>query len=122
MLDGDLIILNRYRIIILNMLSKIALNAAAIALSALTISAAPAQLTKQSVQIYTKCVNSSQVALTFDGEYFVRHPNTLNNLAQTGPSTITSKISLAISHIQSPMPRFSSMVTVSIANRPYLHI
>lgn len=50
------------------MLSKIALNAAAVALSALIVSAAPTQLSKRDVSVVTNCQNQNQVALTWDGE------------------------------------------------------
>lgn len=53
------------------MLSKTALNAAIVALSALIVSAAPTQIQKRDVSVVNGCVNQNQVALTWDGEHSV---------------------------------------------------
>jgi hypothetical protein len=50
------------------MLSKTALNAIVVALSASIVSAAPTQLQKRDVSVVNGCVNQNQVALTWDGE------------------------------------------------------
>lgn len=67
------------------MFSKLATTAiSAVALSTLFVSAAPAQLTKRDVPIITRCVNSHDVALTWDDGPYMYEQDIAGRLAESG--------------------------------------